>query len=326
MAKYRAIWQKIWKDPDFQKYSPQGKLLFIYLCTCESTTESGIYPITIKTASDETGLSVQIITNLFKSLKNVLYDYQNCFVFLKKFRVYNAGGKPELIAKSVVNDFLSSIHTPLWSEFIKLYPQFRDDILSVGHLSDIPLLTVIQPLDNSSPSINQSQIIENTQPLLNGLETVFDGCGKIRSKGNPNGIVNGNPNTIGIVEESLSAPTLKGKLSNNLVFRKMQEHLGYPEKIEIQPIPNIGKELGFLKNMHNRGISDDDIIECWKQKVAIKKGSFVSLQWIDADIFNWITQGRKFLDYKNNGQKPQKIGVEDESVALEKYEWPSEES
>ena len=316
MAKYRPVYKKMWKDPDFQKYTPQGKLLFIYLCTNESTTESGIYPITPTTISRETGLSEQIVANLLHNLKNVLYDDINDFVFLKKFRLYNTGGKPELVAKSIVNDFLSSPQTPLWSDFIHTYAQYQEDILSVGQPLDNPSPTVTQPLDNSCSEIQSDESTHKTKPLDNGLTTIDDGCGKIPIKGN----IKGN---IIIFHDEIPEP----KLSNNPVLKEMQVYMGYPVKIKWQPIPTIGKELGFIKTMHQRGLNDGDIIECWKQKVDFMKGKFVSLQWVNNDIGSWLLDGKKLkINYgNNNGHKPQRIGEEDEQRAIAKHHWTIEE-
>lgn len=133
MAKYRAIYQKIWKDPDFQTYDSSGKLIFIYLCTNSSTTESGIYPITDATISNETGiLRATVGKRLNNGLKNVVYDFTNKIVFVRKFRFYNTGGRPELIEKSIVQDFKTTFETPLWNDFLATYPEFHDAILTVG--------------------------------------------------------------------------------------------------------------------------------------------------------------------------------------------------
>ena len=69
MAKYRSIHQKIWTDPDFQDYSANGKLIFIYLCTNASTSESGIYAITPKTISDETGIEKEKVSSVADETK-----------------------------------------------------------------------------------------------------------------------------------------------------------------------------------------------------------------------------------------------------------------
>jgi hypothetical protein len=132
MAIYRPIYTSIWKDPDFETYKPMMKLIFIYLCTNESTTESGIYPITIKTISNETGISNRMVNELLSNgLKNVLYDFDNSCVFVKNFYIYNGGGRPDLLEKSIIKNF-KTIFTPLWKEFIKIYPQFTNCLKTVS--------------------------------------------------------------------------------------------------------------------------------------------------------------------------------------------------
>jgi len=123
MAKYRPIQIRIWKDPDFEKYSANMKLIFIYLCTNELTTESGIYAISTKTISQETGIP-QITVNklLANGLKNIAYDFENNCVFIKNFLKYSVGGSPELIRKSIENNY-KEFNTYLWNEFIKKYPE-----------------------------------------------------------------------------------------------------------------------------------------------------------------------------------------------------------
>lgn len=153
MAKYRAIYQKIWKDPDFQLYTPESKLLFIYLCTNESTTESGLYPLTIKTISDETGIPSETVAHLLNNgLRNVTYDLTNHCIFVKNFRKYNAGGKPDLIKKSIAKDYLITPNTPLWQTFVQLYPDFAD-----------VLPTYSKPLPNGS-----GEILSNGSGSTNG--------------------------------------------------------------------------------------------------------------------------------------------------------------
>lgn len=132
MAIYRPIYTSIWKDPNFEKYKPMMKLIFIYLCTNESTTESGIYPITIKTISNETSISSKTVTNLLSiGLKNVSYDFDNCCVFIKNFFKYNGGGRPDLLEKSIIKNFKTT-YTPLWKEFINIYPQFSNCLVTVS--------------------------------------------------------------------------------------------------------------------------------------------------------------------------------------------------
>jgi len=129
MAKYRPVYTKIWKDPDFEEYSPQAKLIFIYLCTNESTTESGIYPISLKTIANETGNGLQTVKKLLGNgcIKNISYDFEHQIVFVENFRKYNGGGKPSLIVKAIENDVKAMPDTPLWARFIEIYPEFKEE-------------------------------------------------------------------------------------------------------------------------------------------------------------------------------------------------------
>lgn len=128
MAKYRQVHKRIWKDPDFESYNSTTKLIFLYLCTNELTTESGIYAITPKTISQETGIPSATVSKLLaKGLKNIIYDFDNNCVFVKNFLHYNgqgsSGGSPELVKRSVINNY-QEFNTPLWLEFIKKYPEY----------------------------------------------------------------------------------------------------------------------------------------------------------------------------------------------------------
>jgi hypothetical protein len=129
MAKYRPIFTKIWDDPDFEEYSPDAKLIFVYLCTNPSTTESGIYPISCKSIANDTGIDiVRVKEVLANGLKNVLYDETTRHIFVRNFHTYNAGGSPKLIETSVLNDFSHSQDTYLWNDFLVSYPEFNGKI------------------------------------------------------------------------------------------------------------------------------------------------------------------------------------------------------
>jgi hypothetical protein len=129
MAKYRPIYIKIWNDPDFEEYPPEGKLIFIYLCTNPNATESGIYPISCKSIAGDTGIDIPRVKELLANgLKNVLYDEATRHVFVRNFHRYNAGGSPKLIETSILNDFSHSQETYLWNDFLVTYQEFNGKI------------------------------------------------------------------------------------------------------------------------------------------------------------------------------------------------------
>lgn len=122
MARYRNVHVKIWRDPDFQEYSPSGKLIFIYLLTNPDLGESGIYAVTPKTISRETGLRERQVTDIVtKQLKNVLYDEPTNTVFLAKYLAYSSlGGRNDLRWKAIKNE-RATTPSPLWKKFDEAY-------------------------------------------------------------------------------------------------------------------------------------------------------------------------------------------------------------
>lgn len=177
MATYRPVHIRIWKDPDFEKFNYTQKLIFIYLLTNESTTESGIYPISVKTISNETGIPIKKVEELLvNGLKNISFDSKNSCVFVKKFLKYNGGGRPDLLVKSIEKDY-KNIETDLWNEFVLEYPQY----------SNI-LQTVNKPLANSSKKV---ATISNSISITNSnTNSIKNYCSDLSGeKSEPNKII-----------------------------------------------------------------------------------------------------------------------------------------
>jgi hypothetical protein len=164
MAKYRSIHEKIWKDPDFQAYNPEGKLVFIYLCTNESTSESGIYAITPRTIANETGIKLESVAKILESLKNVIFDTGTNYVYVRRFKLYNGGGRSDLVSRSIVAEFQLSSISPLWSAFIKDYPEYKEAILAAGK----PLAVSLPPTP-PNVTISNSISISNSKDRLGNL-------------------------------------------------------------------------------------------------------------------------------------------------------------
>lgn len=104
MGKARSVKTKFWEDPFIEDLSPNEKLLFLYLLTNPQTNLLGVYEISIKRISYDTGLSEVIIRKGFESferVKKVFYIHNYVIVpnFLKNQKL-NANMK-----KAVVSEF-----------------------------------------------------------------------------------------------------------------------------------------------------------------------------------------------------------------------------
>ena len=161
MANYRPLFVGIWKDSDFQMYHKDKKLIFIYLCSNPATTESGIYPITPKTISDDTGVSVKKVEKYLSEMKNIKYDFDHHTVFIVEFLRYNGRGRPELVEIALASNYLLTIKSPgLWKLFKDRYP------LRTGFLpDDLPdtftnSIQQDQPPDKILPDSKKTKDIE----------------------------------------------------------------------------------------------------------------------------------------------------------------------
>ena len=154
MAGYRPIYKRIWNDPDFLELNKDEKLLFIYLCTNDATSQSGIFPMSPRTAANETGIPIDYVAERFSTgfYKNVVYDKEHKLIFVKKLRRHSvSGGRPELLIKSIQKDLSNYPSDLLWPEFIKEYPE---------------MLTVIKGLDKGLPTVRQGLETSNNNIII----------------------------------------------------------------------------------------------------------------------------------------------------------------
>jgi hypothetical protein len=166
MSGFRPIYKKIWKDPDFQEYTPDDKLFFLYSCTNEAVSESGIYPLSAKTITLETGIPLETVNNLLTNrlsrdrqglenglLKNIFYDKEFKLIYVRNIQKYNTGGSPALIYKSISNDYKNSHRSNLWKLFFEDYPKFKNIPQEITQQS--------QPLSNGSTTLRYDKDNDN---------------------------------------------------------------------------------------------------------------------------------------------------------------------
>lgn len=70
MSKLRSLNTVIWSDTWFEILNPEAKLLFIYFVTNEKTNMLGVYEISIRKVSFETGISTKNIETYLKQFES----------------------------------------------------------------------------------------------------------------------------------------------------------------------------------------------------------------------------------------------------------------
>jgi hypothetical protein len=101
MSKLRSVNTQFWSDPWIEELSPSEKLLYLYFITNEKTNMLGVYELSIKKISFETGLNRDIIEKAlkgFETINKVRYT-QNYVILLNfaKHQNYNTNMKKSAI-------------------------------------------------------------------------------------------------------------------------------------------------------------------------------------------------------------------------------------
>lgn len=105
----RSVSDDFWGDPFVQDLDKDAKLLFLYLWTNKRCNSAGLYEITLKTITFETGIESSRLPELFKILapKIVRHDESN-LVWVKNF-LKNQPQSPQFLKS--VSDCLNSINS-----------------------------------------------------------------------------------------------------------------------------------------------------------------------------------------------------------------------
>jgi hypothetical protein len=119
MAEQRQIYVRIWDDPDFEEYPPDGKLIFIHLITNKHVTASGVYPYTFKKIHDKTGIEKAEVMKLINGplSRCVHYDHKYHLIWVKNRLKYNPSGNPCVMIRSILNDYRKLRRSEIWDEY-----------------------------------------------------------------------------------------------------------------------------------------------------------------------------------------------------------------
>jgi hypothetical protein len=71
MSKLRSISTAFWSDPFIEDLSPSEKLIFLYLITNDKTNMLGIYEVSMKKISFETGVSKDLVEKALKGFEAI---------------------------------------------------------------------------------------------------------------------------------------------------------------------------------------------------------------------------------------------------------------
>jgi len=110
MAIFRKVHVHFWSDVFIQSLTPEQKFFFLYLLTNERTKQCGIYEITTRQISYDTGYNIDTVNKLidfFSSEKKVQYCTETNEIAIKNWEKYNGSRSPDV--QNLVNKELKSV-------------------------------------------------------------------------------------------------------------------------------------------------------------------------------------------------------------------------
>lgn len=151
MAIFRKIHVQFWSDVFIQSLTPEQKFFFLYLLTNERTKQCGIYEITSRQISYDTGYNVETINKLIEFFENagkLLFSRETNEIAIKNWDKYNSSRSPDV--QNLVNKEVKSVKNKKLIEWV----QSGNTVLP---LSEKSLREEPEPEKNQNKNQNQKK-------------------------------------------------------------------------------------------------------------------------------------------------------------------------
>lgn len=120
MAIFRKIHVQFWGDVFIQSLTPEQKFFFLYLLTNERTKQCGIYEITTRQISFDTGYTVETVLRLMEFFTNsgkIKFSRDTNEIAIKNWDKYNSSDSPSV--KNLVNKEIASVKNKVLVEWVQ---------------------------------------------------------------------------------------------------------------------------------------------------------------------------------------------------------------
>lgn len=157
MSKQRMVSTRFWSDNwVVDELNPLDRYLFLYLLTNEHTNVGGIYEMSLRTMSNETGIEAEELKRMLKRLESRVI-FQDGWVVFKKAIQHQNIGSPKI--KSAIAQTLK-ILPPALLEYV-LVPSDFGDLLKQEYGIDMVSIPYDYPMDTVSHSNSNININSN---------------------------------------------------------------------------------------------------------------------------------------------------------------------
>lgn len=99
MAIFRKIHVHFWSDVFIQSLTPEQKFFFLYLLTNEKTKQCGVYEITLRQISYDTGYNQETVNKLlsfFQDAGKIKYHAETHEIAIRNWKKYNSSDSPSV--------------------------------------------------------------------------------------------------------------------------------------------------------------------------------------------------------------------------------------
>jgi hypothetical protein len=300
----RGFRTELWGEPWFQKWSSMERYLFVYLENNGHCRQSGMYRITLDTMSFETKIPALDLPGLLESLSSEVTWYpEQSIIWVKNFLKRQARSPKFLIA---AGECLKSIGVNgLVREFIdynrglglEIPYKYPIDTLPIPHRDGTDRVSILSSIGGrgegrgSERRINTLSADSVSAPSKVGGKSVDRARGPAIAPSEPDG----KPGEVGAPLPAVK-PERKDDRGGDTPAKKQRvavpktagvsegQASPEPEKDPIDHIPHYGKEGAAVKRALTRHFTVEQIIQCWKSKVAERNGDFVSFVYVNEDI------------------------------------------
>ena len=131
--KLRSVNTKFWEDPFIEELCPNDKLLFIYLLTNPLCNLIGVYEITIKRMSYDTGLKIETIRkglDGFERGEKVLY-LENYVILINFLKNQNLNTNMIKGANTLIDELPKSLTDNIFENPSKGFETLRNGLVMV---------------------------------------------------------------------------------------------------------------------------------------------------------------------------------------------------
>lgn len=119
MSIFRKIHTSFWSDSFIQSLTPEQRYFFLYLLTNEKTKQCGIYDVSKRQISFDTGYTIDTVSTLldfFISAGKIMFSEDTNELAVKNWDKYNGSDSPKV--QSCINDQLVNIKNRVLIEYV----------------------------------------------------------------------------------------------------------------------------------------------------------------------------------------------------------------